>query len=112
MDVFDPATNTFTAPAAVNYTGYGIAVDGAGNIIVSNSAGGVGKFSPTGALLWQRGAQPGASFPFGVMIDGVGDVWVMNINSNNMSKYSGADGTPLGLFPIGAYPYVYTDGSA
>lgn len=110
-NVFDPATNTFSAPAAVNFTSYGIAVDGDGNVLSSNSGGGVAKHSPTGALLWQRGAQPGANFPFGVMIDGNNDVWVMNISSNNMSKYRGTDGTPLGQFPTGAFPYVYTDGS-
>jgi hypothetical protein len=111
FDRFDPATNTFTAPAAVNYSGYGIAVDGSGNIIVSNNAGGVGKFSPTGALLWQRGGQAGATQPWGVMVDGQGDIWVMHLNSNNLAKYRGTDGTPMGLFPVGAYPYVYTDGS-
>jgi hypothetical protein len=110
-DAFDPATSTFTSPAAVKYSGYGIAVDGSGNIIVSNNSGGVGKFSPTGALLWQRGGQPGAFTPWGVMIDGAGDVWVMHLSSNNLAKYKGSDGTPLGLFPVGAYPYVYTDGS-
>jgi hypothetical protein len=96
----------------VNFTSYGIAVDGAGNILSSNpNGGGVAKHSPTGALLWQAGAQAGASFPFGVMIDGNNDVWVMNLSSNNMNKYRGTDGAPLGLFPTGAYPYVYTDGS-
>ena len=109
--VFDPATNTFSEPSQVNFTSYGIAVDGAGNILSSNSSGGVAKHAPDGTLLWQRGAQPGASFPLGVMVDGNSDVWVMNISSNNMSKYRGTDGTPLGLFPLGAFPYVYTDGS-
>jgi len=109
--VFDPATNSFSEPSAVNFTSYGIAVDGAGNIINSNSSGGVAKHAPDGTLLWQRGAQAGASFPLGVMVDGNSDVWVMNISSNNMSKYRGTDGTPLGLFPLGAFPYVYTDGS-
>lgn len=111
FNVFDPATNTFTAPAALQFTSYGIAVDGEGNILSSNPNGGVAKHSPTGTLLWQRGAQPGTSFPLGVMVDGNNDVWVMNISSNNMSKYKGTDGTPLGQFPLGAFPYVYTDGS-
>ncbi|MCV2353193.1 hypothetical protein LNV09_03360 [Paucibacter sp. B2R-40] len=109
--VFDPSTNTFASPAALSFGSYGIAVDGAGNVLSSNPNGGVAKHSPTGTLLWQRGAQAGTSFPFGVMIDGNNDVWVMNLNTNNMSKYKGTDGTPLGLFPTGAYPYVYTDGS-
>ncbi len=109
--VFDPATSTFSAPASVNFFSYGIAIDGDGNVLSSNSNGGVAKHSPAGALIWQRGAQPGASFPLGVMIDGNNDVWVMNISSNNMSKFRGTDGAPLGQFPTGAFPYVYTDGS-
>jgi hypothetical protein len=108
---FDTVANAFSEPSQLNFGSYGIAIDGAGNILSSNPNGGVAKHSPTGALLWQQGAQPGASFPFGVMIDGNNDVWVMNLSSNNMSKYRGTDGVPLGLFPVGNYPYVYTDGS-
>jgi sugar lactone lactonase YvrE len=108
---FNSTTNTFSYPAAVNFTSYGIAVDGAGNVVNSNVSGGVAKHTPTGQLLWQKGAQTGASFPFGVMIDGNNDVWVMNLQTNNMSKYKGTDGTFLGNFPVGQYPYVYTDGS-
>ena len=109
--VFDPATNTFSEPSQVNFTAYGIAVDGAGNILSSNSSGGVAKHAPDGTLLWNRGAQAGTNFPLGVMVDGNSDVWLMNISSNNVSKYRGTDGTPLGVFPIGQFPYVYTDGS-
>ncbi|MCU7373094.1 hypothetical protein PEC18_20300 [Paucibacter sp. O1-1] len=58
-----------------------------------------------------KGAQPGASTSYGVMVDGNNDVWVMNISSNNVSKYRGTDGASLGVFPTGAFPYVYTDGS-
>jgi streptogramin lyase len=108
---FNTTTNTFTYPATAQFQSFGIAVDGSGNVINSNSSGGVAKHSPTGALLWQKGGQAGASFPFGVMIDGNNDVWVMNLNTNNMSKYAGTDGTFLGNFPVGQYPYVYTDGS-
>jgi sugar lactone lactonase YvrE len=108
---FNTATNTFAYPATAQFASYGIAIDGEGNVLSSNSSGGVAKHTPAGALLWQRGAQPGTSFPLGVMIDGKNDVWVMNISSNNMSKYRGTDGTPLGQFPIGQFPYVYTDGS-
>lgn len=109
--VFNTVTNVFTEPSAVNFVSYGIAVDGAGNILSSNPNGGVAKHAPDGTLLWQRGAQPNSFTPFGVMIDGNNDVWVMNLGSNNMSKYRGTDGLPLGQFPLGANPYVYTDGS-
>lgn len=109
--VFDIASSTFSEPSAVNFYSPGIAIDGAGNILSSNPNGGVAKHAPNGTLLWQRGAQPNSNYPFGVMIDGNNDVWVMNLYTNNMSKYRGTDGTPLGQFPVGAFPYVYTDGS-
>lgn len=107
---FDPATNTFSRPPTVSYSGSGIAVDGAGNILSTDTSG-VAKFAPDGTLLWQKGPQPGASYSYGVMVDGNNDVWVMNISSNNVSKYRGTDGASLGVFPTGAFPYVYTDGS-
>jgi sugar lactone lactonase YvrE len=109
-NAFDPVTNTFTAPATLQFGSAGIAVDGAGNI-VSTDFGGVSKFAPNGSLLWSRGAQAGAFQSYGVMVDGNNDVWTMNIGSNNISKYRGTDGASLGVFPVGAFPYVYTDGS-
>jgi streptogramin lyase len=111
-NVFDPATNTFSEPSAVNTFSVGIAIDGAGDVISSNgNTGGVVKHSATGALLWNAPAQAGSSGGYGVMVDGNNDVWLMNLYSNNMSKFRGSDGAALGVFPVGAFPYVYTDGS-
>jgi hypothetical protein len=107
---FDPTTNTFSKPSSLSYSGTGIAVDGAGNILSTDTVG-VAKFAPDGTLLWQKGGQPGTYYSYGVMVDGNSDVWVMNIYSNNVSKYRGTDGAFLGVFPTGAFPYVYTDGS-
>jgi hypothetical protein len=107
---FDPATNTFAAPASLRFTSAGIAVDGAGNI-VSTDFSGVSKFAPDGTLIWTRGAQAGASYSYGVMVDGNNDVWTMNLNTNNVTKYRGTDGASLGVYPVGEFPYVYTDGS-
>lgn len=107
---FDPTTNTFASPPTLRFTSAGIAVDGAGNI-VSTDFSGVSKFAPDGTLMWSRGAQPGASYSYGVMVDGNNDVWTMNLSSNNISKYRGSDGASLGVYPVGAFPYVYTDGS-
>jgi hypothetical protein len=107
---FDPATNTFSTPAAVNFGALGVATDGNGNIISGNYvSGGVTKFAPSGAVLWSRPAQAGTGEVRGVAIDANNDVWLIHRTSANLSKYRGTDGTPLGVFPIGDQPYTYSD---
>ncbi|MBL8437634.1 MAG: hypothetical protein JNM61_05485 [Zoogloeaceae bacterium] len=109
---FNPATNTFSTPAALFYTAVGVAVDGAGDVIVPNyGSGGVKKFHPDGSLVWSVPQQPGTTTQYGVMLDGNNDIWVMHLSSNNIAKYRGTDGAALGVYPVGSYPYVYTDGS-
>ena len=107
---FNPLTSAFSKPHSRFYSGTGIAVDGAGNILSTDFTG-VKKFAPDGTLLWEKGAQPGTSDSYGVMVDGNNDVWVMNLNTNSVAKYRGTDGGFLGVFPTGRFPYVYTDGS-
>jgi hypothetical protein len=107
---FNPATNTFSTPAAVSFGALGVATDGSGNIIAGNySSGGVTKFAPTGAVLWSRPAQAGTGEVRGVAVDANNDVWLIHRTSANLSKYRGTDGAPLGVFPIGNEPYTYSD---
>lgn len=107
---FNPTTNSFDTPAAANHGALGVAVDGSGNIIAGNySSGGVTKFAPGGAVLWQRPAQGGTGEVRGVAVDANNDVWLIHRTTANISKYRGSDGTPLGVFPIGNEPYTYSD---
>jgi hypothetical protein len=107
---FDPATNTFSTPAAINFGALGVAVDGSGNIIAGKyTANGVAKFAPNGAVLWDKPGQPGTGEVRGVAVDANNDVWLIHRTTDNISKYRGSDGTPLGVFPIGNQPYTYSD---
>jgi hypothetical protein len=109
---FDPATNTFTTPAAVKFSALGIATDGSGNILVGNwQGGGVYKYSPTGAVIWSVPRQAGTGEVRGVQVDGNNDVWLIHLDTHNLSKHRGTDGAPLGVFPIGNSPYTYSDAS-
>lgn len=106
--VFDPATNTSAAIPNMAVSTSGIVVDGSGNIIGGAST--IRKVSPAGALLWQAPLQAGGSSSVGIQVDSNNDVWQIGFTSaGRMQKYRGTDGAPLGTFPVGNYPYTYSD---
>ena len=108
---YNPATNSWTRPAAVNYCTYAVGADNDGNVLVSKQTGGVAKFGPTGALLWDKSSQVGSSDSRGVIADANNDVWQVHRASHNMAKYRGTDGAFLGVIGIGYEPYTYSDAS-
>jgi uncharacterized delta-60 repeat protein len=87
-----------TLGGASNDYGYGIAVDGSGNVYVtgytaSSGAGDgdflIAKYDTSGAIQWQRtlgGA--GSDFGFGIAVDGSGNVYITGItNSSGAGNY-------------------------
>src|SRR5207249_8412524 len=77
---------------------FGIALDGAGNIYVSNggnsitvyAAGASGDATPTATI---AGGNTGLNFPFGIALDGAGNIYVTNLNANSITVYAaGASG--------------------
>lgn len=106
--VFNPATNTSAPIAGMAVSSAGIVVDGAGNIIAGSQT--IQKVTPGGTLLWTAPLQAGGSYSVGIQVDSNNDVWQMGFTSaGRMQKYSGATGAPLGTFPVGNYPYTYSD---
>ncbi|MFN3648316.1 MAG: hypothetical protein ACK47B_01945 [Armatimonadota bacterium] len=106
---FDPVTESFSTPAATQFSSLGIAVDSKGDIFTGPASGGITKFRPDGSVIWSSVAQPGTGEVRGVIIDSNDDVWLIHRTSNNISKYRGTDGGALGVFPVGDQPYTYTD---
>ncbi|HEY9205334.1 MAG TPA: hypothetical protein VIO58_05385, partial [Candidatus Methanoperedens sp.] len=106
---FDTVTEIFSFPAAINYGTLGIAVDANGNILVGKNNGGITKFRPNGSVIWDAPPQPGAGEARGVQVDSDNNVWSINRPTNNISKYNGTDGVPLGVFSVGDQPYTYSD---
>lgn len=105
---FNPATNTFAAIPNMTVSTSGIVVDGNGSIIGGAST--IRKVSSAGALQWQAPLQAGASSAVGIQVDSNNDVWQMGFTAaGRMQKYRGTDGAPLGVFPVGAFPYTYSD---
>lgn len=108
---YNAATNSWSKPAAANYCTYAVGTDNDGNILVSKQSGGVVKFRPDGTVIWDKGSQVGGSDSRGVIADANNDIWQVHRGSNNIAKYKGSDGTFLGVTPIGAEPYTYSDAS-
>jgi len=106
--VYDPATNTVGNIPNMFVGSAGIVVDGSGNIIAGSST--IRKVAPDGTLLWQAPLQAGGSSSVGIQVDSNNDVWQIGFTSaGRMQKYRGSDGAPLGTFPVGNYPYTYSD---
>lgn len=98
---------------------YGIAIDGSGNIWVANETGDNGNGSlseystslnewlPSGSNGFTGG---GISTPYGVAIDGLGNVWTANNggNSDSISEFN-SSGAPIsgpnGYVGTGLFPY-------
>ncbi len=115
VHVFNPATNTFSN-INLGFSALGVSTASNGDLLVhgstaSGSNGGATRFRPDGSVVWSKPNQAGAS-DFngrGCMPDANGDVWTVNLGTNNVSKYDGDDGTALGVFPVGVSPYSYSD---
>lgn len=108
---YNAGTNTWSSPAAAWYATYAVGTDNDGNILVSKRSGGVAKFFPTGAVIWDKGSQVGGSDSRGVIADSNNDIWQVHRQTHNMAKYKGTDGSSLGVIGIGYEPYTYSDAS-
>ena len=111
---FDPATNTFRQPAPVFTRSFGVGVDGAGDVYSGQST--IYKFdydpgSDTYSLAWAASNPSGTSETRGLIPDAAGNLWVVNLDRHNVTKFRGTDGAFLGTLPVGRYPYTYSDAS-
>ncbi len=107
---FNPLTEVFRAPAASCFSSLHLAVDMDGNLLAGPFiSGGATKFRPDGSVLWSRPKQTGTGQVRGTVVDSDNNVWQIHLDTSNISKFRGFDGAPLGVFPVGNYPYLYTD---
>ena len=85
----------------------GLAVDGDGFVWIANSGSdNVTKMRASdGAVV---GTYPVGGHPIGVAVDNDGNIWAVNRNDNNAHKLN-SSGQRLGIYPVGAGPYTYSD---
>jgi streptogramin lyase len=95
---------------------YGVAIDGSGNVWVTNQVGGsngqgsLSEFGTTGCSGSTYCAQSGSTGfsgggidgPFGVAVDGLGNIWTANRFGDSISEFS-SSGTAISPAPYGYY---------
>jgi len=110
-----------TGPGHTLYGPRGLALDGDGNLWVTDTGNKrVLKFDPEGVLLGQwggAGAEPGQFLePVGIAIDVQGNIYVADVWNHRVQKFS-SDFTPIAQWPIIGWesasvvnkPYLATD---
>ena len=106
---YNSGTGTWDAPAALQFCALGVATDSDGNVCVSNYyTGAAAKFTADGATIWSANAQV-VSEARGTVVDSNNDVWVVHREASRLSKFDGANGSHLGIYYSGLYPYTYSD---
>ncbi|MCG5529840.1 hypothetical protein LRD18_02985 [Halorhodospira halochloris] len=107
---FNKKTEEFDIPVDDNNMAVtGIALTPNGNLVVGGGVGGITKYTQDGELVWEAPGQEGTGAVRGVVVDSEGDIWAIHLGDHKISKFSGEDGDPLGVFPAGASPYTYSD---
>lgn len=105
---YNKTTGTFSTPADVFLRTLGISVDGDGDIVLGQST--IYKFDASdGSVIWSTPNPAGLSDQRGVIVDSSNNIWVVNKNSNNVTKFRGSDGAFIATIPVGNQPYTYSD---
>ena len=47
----------------------------------------------------------------GIVVDSNNDIWTVHLYDNQICKYDGDNGDPLGIYNVGISPYTYSDAS-
>ncbi len=105
---YNPVSDTFSIPADVFQATLGISVDGNDDIVLGQTT--IRKFDPPGgAVLWASANPFGSGSTRGIIPDANNDIWAVNLDNNNVTKFRGTDGAFLGRLPVGVQPYTYSD---
>jgi streptogramin lyase len=98
---------TFSTPGFTSHQG--MAVDRENNVWMTAQGTSVLKMSNTGTILGSFAT--GGTMVVSAIVDGLGEIWVCNYGSANVTHMM-PDGTPVGgLIPVGPSPYAFGDGS-
>lgn len=81
---------------------YGVAVDNAGYVWLSDTSGTIYKITASNCAV-STSFSSGGTTPQGIAVDGSGNVWVANSASNNVKKFS-SSGTVLSTTNVGTAP--------
>ena len=104
----DPTTGTFSTPPVSASNSLGVGVDGNGDVIQGNTI--IRKYDgDTDTVIWQTPNPSGNGNTRGIIADSSNNIWAVNLNANNITKFRGTDGQFLNTVPVGNGPYTYSD---
>ena len=105
----NPATGSFLFSAAGGSgSTLGIGVDGAGDIVRGQTV--ISKHNKTtDAEVWRVTNPSGSGNTRGILADSNNNIWAVNLDRDNVTKFSGSDGQFLNTVPVGESPYTYSD---
>jgi len=110
--VFNSSTETFSNPVDSFDQTLGVSVDSQGNIAVGAwsgaNEGDVAKYAPDTTIIWEKEAQVNGEIR-GIVFDSNDNIWAIHREESKLSKFDGTDGTYLGVYNTGRYPYTYSD---
>jgi hypothetical protein len=106
--IFNSSTGTYSYPDSYDYC-LGVAVNAQGQIVTgSYYNGGIAKYAPDGTKLWDVAGQVNSEVR-GIVVDSDDNIWAVHRDTSKLCKYNGTNGSPLGVYNAGLYPYTYSD---
>ncbi len=112
---YDPDTDTWVGVAFPGYGGRGVAIDGSGNVWMTDSDSLLYRFNADEAFAAGGEIDPQVieigspgSVPIGVGIAYDGRIWAINQALSTAVRYDPATGA-MDHFPTGLHPYTYSD---
>ncbi len=107
--IFNSSTEAFSSPIDSFDSSLGVAVDSHGNIVVgSSSDGGIAKYAPDTTIIWEVPGQVNSEVR-GIVVDSEDNIWAVHRDTSKLCKYDGTNGSYLGVYDAGRYPYTYSD---
>ena len=103
----NPFTGTFYSPFT-DTNSLGVGVDGNGDVVQGNTL--VRKYAgATNTKIWETPNPSGTFNTRGIIPDSNNDIWAVNLDRDDVTKFRGTDGSFINTVPTGNAPYTYSD---
>jgi uncharacterized repeat protein (TIGR01451 family) len=107
--IFNSSSESYSYPTDTFDYSLPVAVDSQGDIVTgSYYDGSIAKYAPNGTIIWQVAGQVNSEVR-GIVYDSDDNIWAIHRDTSKLCKYDGTNGSYLGIYDAGLYPYTYSD---